>query len=774
MEAFVLWHRTAPAPHDEDADPTTELSWVRNVRGRFEAAGASIVGPLGGSIAAVFHLEDGVKAVDTALAILDEAEKAIELSQAPRVAFGGSIGELDFAPAIEGRSVEYLGGAIDRAQLLANRARAGQLVLDGRAREAVSSSYLFLRTIGTGEPALRGHAIDREEPRVANCRRHLMHLGRAPTPSIVGDAFAPLREAAQSTKGESIVIRGPAGSGARRCVAEAEFAARPALSLRCMGVPQGLEPLGSLRVALVRAYGPGAARLARIEALELASADVLCRIARGDAVSADDAYAAMVALLSLPRDPGTNRPWIVVDPIHEVDESTLDFIARLAVDQRVDALIVALVRPETTLPHDIARAPGLRTIEVPRLLPEHVRALVGAMIREPESGEIARRVAQTPADTPLAVVECLRTFIASGDVVRRGRSFVFRIGPRAHDDRSGCTEWISERVALLDDASHRLVELLAIAPPGLPKSDLDAIALADGSDARTIERSVTRLRDDRMIVTAPFVELDHAILRDTILGQMPGPRRAELASAISARLGKQAGFARATLGTLLAEAGAEGEAAHAFLDTAEAAAESGHPRAAIRLASAAVQASPSPESRTRAAAVLRGVTVRIPAATAERSTDRQSIEVPAESVESPARVVVDAFRARDLDRIDRLVDLAIAEGASLAAADRWRAMVALLRGDSISAETAVARSRERVGSLPESRIRTAVVSALVDLYAGRTNDALRTLLEALATARDTKSAVAEPAIKRALTMCFETLGYADASARLLGTTPTRG
>ena len=62
MEAFVLWHRTAPTAHDEDTDPAAESAWIRRVRGRLEGAGASIVGPVGGSIAAIFHAEDGAKA----------------------------------------------------------------------------------------------------------------------------------------------------------------------------------------------------------------------------------------------------------------------------------------------------------------------------------------------------------------------------------------------------------------------------------------------------------------------------------------------------------------------------------------------------------------------------------------------------------------------------------------------------------------------------------------------------------------------------------------
>lgn len=765
MEAFVLWHRTAPTAHDEDVDWAAEHAFIAHVRARIESAGATIVGPLGGSLAAIFRGDDLVKALETALALLDEAEKSPEFSHSPRITLGGALGEIETKPAKDGGGVAFLGGAIDRAQLLANRARAGELVLDGRARTFASSTFLFSRAIGTGEPSLRGHAIDREEPRVDRCRRNLAHLGRAPTPTRISDVFVPLRELARRRGTTTVVIRGPAGSGARRCVAEVEFATRPSLALRCTEVPGGLEPLGSLRSALVRAFGSGAAKVARVEGLGLESADVLGRIARGEETTDDVAYTALVDLLTTPRADDAARPWVVVEPVHGIDESTLELVGRLSTDARVDALVLVHARPDTVLPPSLERGADRHTISVPTLEPGDARAMVAAMLREPPSGEIARRVSASSADTPLAVVECLRTYLATGDVVRRGRSFVFRIGPRPIDE-STCVDWVRERLDLLDGPSHRLLELLALVPPNLTRAEFEGLAATDGISSTDFDRALTRLRDDRLVVVAPILELDHILVREAVLSALPSPRRAEIAALIAPLLVGKPGFARATLGHYLLEAGSNSEAATVLLDAAESAAVAGHPRAAIRLAASAVEAVPTPATRGRATAILRGVTIRIPVVSADRGSERTSIEVPAESVESPAEVAVAAFRRRDFDRIDRIVDLAIAEGASLAAADRWRALVALLRGDTAGAETSFARSRERANGSGGTRSRTELAIALQELQAGRPEEALRTALLALADERDRGATDAEPAIGRVLSLCFRALGRDSDAAEL--------
>lgn len=770
MEAFVLWHRTAPAAHDEDADTSAGLRWLRHVNARFVSTGATVLGPIGGTMAAIFSADELTTAVDIGLALLEELEKNPEFATSGRVAIGAGFGELDFIPTADGQRVDYVGGAVDRAQLLANRARPGELVLDSRARDAAASTYLFHRVVGTGEASIRGHSLDREEPRIADCRRHFVHLGRPPTPAPVTEAFAPMRDDATASGANTVIVRGPVGSGSRRAIAELEFTSRPSLVLRCLGVPGGLEPLGSLRTGLVRAFGAGAHRLSRLVTLEGTTVEVLGRIARGDVVGFDDAIHAVHALIRASSQSDTSKPWIVIDPAHEADESTLEIVGRLARIADLDLFTVVQVRPDTRVPAALLKAHRLREIEVPSLGPEDARQIVQKMLREPDGGEIARRVAATGAHTPLAIVECVRAWVASGDVVRRGRSFVFRVSPRGTADRTSYLDWVSERIALLDDDSARLLELLALAPVGWTQQELSPLAESDGFDAATVERCLTRLREDRFVLFAPSLEVDTTDLRDWLVGRMPAARRGELAGAVARLLAGQHGFGRASYGHYLAESDAGSEAAVTLLGVAEDAVVHGHSRACIRIAAAAVQAAPSPEARARAAAILRGATLReVGGFDLASDAARVSIDIRADAVESPARVVIDAIRARDFERVDRYIDLAIAEGAPLAAADRWRAMVAALRGDTAQASQALTRARERSGEGAATRCRTELMAALLEMHEGRTSAALRTLLETLACARESRDIAGEEASLRAMSMCLAALGNADGAARLART-----
>lgn len=764
MEAFVLWHRIAPAAHEEEVDSSGDLAWLKYVRTAAEQRGATALGPVGGALAMVFDPLETEAAMNFALAMLDAAERSPDFTSTPRIAFGAALGELDFAPSDDGKTVLYIGAALDRAQLLSNRARAGELVLDTHAKEATQAAFLFHRTVGTGEASLRGHAVDREEPRVAECRRHFIHLMRPPTPESVTQAFEPLREDATAHGARAVVVRGEPGSGSRRAIAELEFSVRPSLVLRCVAVPSGLEPLGSLRAALLRAYGPGAARLARLSSLDLGSADALGRIARGEVVDLGQARTALAALLRACREPDTNKPWIVLD-FDDVDESTLEIVGRIVREPRNDVLTLVHAYADAAVPSPLTKAPRLREIVVPTLRFDEVRVLVEKMLREPTGGDIARRVAATDAKTPLAAVECVRAWIASGDVVRRGRSFVFRVSPRVTTERASYADWATERVALLDADAGRALELIASSPAGLLPSDLESLAETDGFTAQTLERALTRLVDDRFVHASPLVEVDNPTLRALVRARMPAGRRADLALLIAGRHDAQAGFSRATLGHFLAEAGRSQVAAEVFLDAAQDAVENGHDRACIRLASAAVQTSPSPGVRARAATLLRGATLRMDAE-GVASVDRQSVEVPVPSVESPARVVVSALRMRDFDKVEQFVDVAIAEGASLAAADRLRAIVCYLRGDRAETLASIARARGRNAPLG-SRIRTEVFSALVEASAGRHRAALRILVAALADAREAGDMGAEAGVLHGLGLAFRWRGREDAAEAFL-------
>src|SRR5688572_8013313 len=132
IERLILWHRGLPARHDVGAlDHARAAAWRRSVAARFSVAGGSVVAAVGTTVVAVFDPIEIVDVIEMALDLLQEAneEKAIE------VVLGAAVGELS------GTEEGWIGAAIERAQLLANRAQSGELVLDPRARELAAAEF---------------------------------------------------------------------------------------------------------------------------------------------------------------------------------------------------------------------------------------------------------------------------------------------------------------------------------------------------------------------------------------------------------------------------------------------------------------------------------------------------------------------------------------------------------------------------------------------------------------------------------------------------------
>ena len=305
MERVVLWHRTLPPTRVEQDVPETVANWIAIVADRLRRAGAVPLGCIGGVAVAAFDLIDINNAINVGLTILDDADEN------DITTLGISIG-IATGDILNNHGV-YVGSAIDRAQLLACRARKGELVLDATTRELSSTIFLFGRSVGTGAAALRGVIVDRNVPRRSACRTAIAKLKKPPVAPVTQQALVQLQENIQSGN-HCILMRGPSGAGSDEYLDELIDQAKPSTVLRLGSVPGSLEPLGSFRLALLRAFD-------RKKQIDSELGKVLGSVASGHPIVKEEIASEIKKQLA--------GCWIILDPIAGVDPSTLSLIAQV-------------------------------------------------------------------------------------------------------------------------------------------------------------------------------------------------------------------------------------------------------------------------------------------------------------------------------------------------------------------------------------------------------------------------------------------------------------
>ena len=209
MEHLVVWHRVLPPTRVARDAPDAAAAWAREALTRFEQARGICLGTIGASFAMAFELPELPRALDLALVLLERAEETRHPPGGIPIALGVATGVLD------DHGSGPMGSALQRAELLANRARRGEVVLDAATRELSETIYLFGRSVGAGAAVLRGSTIDRATPHRAACRKALSMLAPVPVVPAVASALGALDVLTMRAQGtDAVVLRGPAGAGA--------------------------------------------------------------------------------------------------------------------------------------------------------------------------------------------------------------------------------------------------------------------------------------------------------------------------------------------------------------------------------------------------------------------------------------------------------------------------------------------------------------------------------------------------------------------------------
>jgi len=743
MERFVLWHRILPPAFEEEETTAAAGQWARYVTNEVQGGGGEVISSLAGTVVASFALHELKTAVNLALRLLAEAEAQPVPAGGLPIAFGIASGAIERAKDDAGHLTNS-GSAIDRAQLLANQARAGEVVLDVESREAASRTYLFGRSVSTSSFALHGEAIDRSRPLLDECRQSVGLLHPAPVPASIRHALEPMKKAAAGSQTCAFYLKGELGVGARAGVFALRDELRPPAFLEIGAVPGGLEPLGGLRLALLKAWRALEPTRQSLKRTEPGVADALKSIACATPPLREAAIHAFKALCQALRAEH-GLPWIYVDRIAAVDPATLGVLGATLSDDSAAALL-CIRTTESSVPAGLRGLQRSVKVDLPALDPNEALLVAAGILGPDVDTEIATQLVITGGTTVLGITEAARTMIATGDIVHDGNHFVWRDETSERRQHLGPRALLEERFATLDTSSMRFLEIACTALPASSAQVVDAAVALDGIPDSTRRRALEALVNDGLLT--PQAKPDSELLRRAVVQRMPPARRTEayrfVAHALHTAEPLVGPSMAATVGAYLCEGGDLTRGAHAILEAGSLAADCGYTNAAVRLAAAAVQYQPDSETREGASEISRAV--RLPSGPPrEEEEERPTIPVPDGELENPAGELVRVLKEQDHDEFDALIESSIAAGGDLTGAHCLRVVSYVTREDVPAAKRALAAARKSPNQTPAAAIRIAIASACLQLARGRGRDAMIDALEALAAARDQQDGPGEAA-----------------------------
>lgn len=765
MERFVLWHRILPPAFEEEETTAAAGQWARYVTNEVQGSGGEVISSLAGTIVANFALHELKTAINLALRLLAEAESQPVPAGGLPIAFGIATGDIHRGEDDTGHLTNS-GSAIDRAQLLANQARAGEVVLDVESREAASRTYLFGRTVSTSSFALRGEAIDRGRPLLEECRQSVGLLQPAPVPASIRHALEPIKKAAAGSQTCAFFLKGPLGIGARTAVFALRDELRPPAFLEIGAVPGGLEPLGGLRLALLKAWRALEPTRQALKQDEPGVASALKAIACAAPPRREAAvHALKVTFRALRKEQGI--PWVYIDRLSAVDPATIAVLGAALSDDTVAAML-CIRTTEASVPAGLRELKRAAKIDLPSLDPNEALLVAAGVLGADSDMEIAKQLVITGGTTVLGILEAARTMIATGDVVHDGSAFVWREQDGERRQHLGPRALLEERFATLDTSSMRFLEVACTALPASSAQVIDAAVELDGIPADARRRALEALVNDGLLT--PQGKPESELLRRAVVQRMPPARRTEVYRFVAEALHTAEPLVgpamAATVGAYLCEGGDLARGAHAILEAGSLAADLGYTGAAVRLAAAAVQYQPDSETREGASEISRAVRLPSGPPVDEEDEDRPTIPVPGEDLDKTAEEIVRALKERDHDQFDSLIESSIAAGGDLTGAHCLRVVSYVTRQDVSAARQALEAAKKSPNQTPGAAIRVSIASACLQLARGRRHDAMIDALEALAAARSREDGPGEAAALKMVSATCLAAGLEGDATRL--------
>jgi hypothetical protein len=767
-EMLVLWQRALAT----NAGEAEALAWRKQVDTRIQVAGGEVIARAGSSVCAAFDPLELEDAIDLALGLARDAQ-----AQGARIEVASAIALGELVPA--GEPEAPAGSVIDRAQLLAHAAEAFEIVLDEAAHARAQDIHLFGRALRAG--TLGAHAIDRDHPLKRDARAALAAVLPARLPPGARAAFERLRALSSLPGPRRIGLRVLQPHVALFWLDELAREMQPGLVLRLGPQAAGLQPLGGMQLALRRA---GQALEPLLDAPLRA---VITRIIAGATVARGDAVLALRELLERAAASG-ERTFIVLDRLRDIDRPSLAVVAEALQQACGDPMLFLIADEHEGIPSALLRAGEHDDIALEPLALDDRTHVAENSLGLPPGSDLARRVARLGGDTTLGVWAAARTLVGSGDLVRGAVGFAWRTKARHASLALPIEALLMESATGLEPAARRVLEALCVAAPSASLAIIREVAALDGLTAELADQGIAQLVREGWIDTRGELGPLEAAVCNAMRNGMPPARAAELhrfvADVLQAQpaFAERPSFASALLAHHASEGGRDQAAAAALLDAAQAATASGFERMAVRLAANALKLDASAEIKQRARSVARSIDTgpmssslppRAPTEPPEPVPSAAPIESgdPRTIASSAMRSAIRAIVRRESESAESLIDTAVAAGWGRAGAQRLWSIAQLAKGD-LPHAVRVLKQAHVPGGNPGTRSREAIAAALILLEAGECMDAVRSALEALASARRASETRGERAALELLAACYQQLGRepdAERNARAAAT-----
>lgn len=766
-ERVVVWQRFVLLP---DAPEALLIEALQRALARAEATGASVLATLGGTVVLGFsnvELEDAVELART------EADELLDRPDGLRIHVAIALGEIEEQHEPK-RGQNLYGPALDRAQALANRARAGEIVLDEPAAQRAEERYLFARELSAG--ICRGQVLDPSHADKRLCRSAIGYLRPPPLASSAEPTLAALVELARQPSQQRIAIYTDVASAGLELAEHAARKLTPSMYLRMSRKAGGYQPLGSLCVAL-RGLWPEDDDL-HAAALPPLLQGMFQALLAGASVQRSHVVEGLAQLCRLYTD-GASRPLFVLDQLHEIDPATLGVVAEAVMMPDLDIVLLMIVPSDVGVPTQLVPESELSRLELPRMSGLDAERVAAAVLGLESGTDISQRVAALGGESSLGIREAARTLVSAGDLVLRQEHFGWRVAPRSAARVLPLEALLTERIAGLGASAYRVLEALCVSPPDVTFAALAHTLERDGLVREELETGLVQLRAEGFVEGQVGLGLADAAIRGAMRNNMPTARAAELhrfVAAVFASSRQLPGFGSGELAYHLAEGGLESEAAVALIDAAKAAADTGFQRVALRLLATAVKLDNSIDIRRAAHELARTVDSLIHPQPAhprsEQDEEGEYEELKSEDLnpqgnlaQSAMRAAVKALANEDFDSVERFLDAAVAAGFGKTAAQRVLALTQLARGEMAHA-TQTLQGSSHADAPPPVRARDTLSWSLLHTLTGDITLGIRDALEALALSRRGGDAEGQLAALHVLSLCYRVIEREDDASRI--------
>lgn len=420
------------------------------------------------------------------------------------------------------------GPPIIAAASLARTARPGE-VLVAPTLSGLRAGQLLTRGVRVardGNERISGARLDVAQPWRTD---GVEQLARIVTPAFAGVDLSKIPITTRSL----VVIRADPGAGGTRCLQELAKKAPRALFLSPSGA--GLEPLGSLRVALAHS-------ITRELAVRLVDhAEPLRALISGEGLPLE--HAVRLVLTMLQKSDGDESPGLlVIDDARAVDAATLEVAVRATRSEEASFGVIARLDATGGMPSVVASLPKSREVEIDPLSRPSAEALAGAFMAGQLDETSRQRFGKLGGSAPLGIVEALSWGIVRGDITWNSEVATCRTPASGRGKARAAAEWIVGRADQESDEHKNLLCLLALLGGQAKATRLSRI-LEEAKMPILVNEAVAELTLARWVVKNDdgWVELPSRSHRDALATLLEEPEKKALHHAAAEVLEKEEG-----------------------------------------------------------------------------------------------------------------------------------------------------------------------------------------------------------------------------------------